>query len=256
MHSFKKVKTYLSGGPNNRRPELSIGGPVSDLCVDDNPNVFPSIRCPDEKKYRCLYFRNDYNETLYDLCLWTESSGKTSCLVGTLQENEIQSVEVPGDFYGNFSLCYPKTIDGRDFLQSTQRIVTSGDLVKKIEEAMNNLFLLDGVTVSKSGDLILIEFSGGEKNRRQKLITCDKKFKISEVRKGSPIGGVYPKMRFDNVPPRGIMMKGCSANKPLLIGDVEPGEMFYVWFLKTVSGTVCHDTSQAVEIKTRAWTKQ
>jgi hypothetical protein len=98
---------------------------------------------------------------------------------------------------------------------------------------------------------VLIDFSGKEKNRGQNLLESKDGIDIKLARQGSPIGAFSTKTRFDNQKPNGIIFKNHGNNNPLFIGNVEPGDKFYVWFSKSIDEN--YRSTQQIKIKTKAW---
>lgn len=243
-----------SGGTSNKDPLKSIGGAMSTtpIITDKKDNLFetfPDNRTGNEKEYtdyRSLYVVNLYTDRVCrdtKIELYSSSAYNSEVSLGTLSRNEIQKITFtnPSNISGGGFVLWHKTTPTITINWSANQET----LRLNIEAALRGVEDLQSTTVAVD-DIDLpamsykIEFKSESKNKKLALLTpVDSLTKtgpasisISSIQKGSPINSKASQTGFTTITPRNI---DFVVDEQISIGDLLPGEYFYVWIKRHAS---------------------
>lgn len=244
------INFYLSGGPNNKNPNLSLGGmpssyPVSPSVIN---NLFDNVTTEQAKignvEYRCFYIFNDsddkylYNSTAY--LIQTNQEGAT-VEIGLLNRTDVQRIKITGNIPsgGNLKLGY----ENEQFIINWNGL---SDFVDDLSYELNNVSYLSDVLVQGTGGgsshTINITFAGEDDNKNHQLMTViennlsgSPSVQISKVAEGSPINTVPVQTSFSEVAPSNINFYSTNINDQINIGKLSPGDGCPIWIKRTIT---------------------
>src|SRR5574343_85549 len=109
-----QISVVLSGGTSNIDPNQSLGGDPSNTSIVSGNlnNLFDDVSAEEGRDgvedYRCIYFFNDGDTTIYSLKLFISSDSTETLLgLGIESRNEIQRITIgSGVTGGSFTLSY------------------------------------------------------------------------------------------------------------------------------------------------------
>lgn len=243
------INFYLSGGPNNKNPNLSLGGmpskqPVSPSVIN---NLFDNVTVEQAKignvEYRCFYIFNDsdnkylYNSTAY--LIQTNQEGATA-EIGVLNRTDVQRIKITGNISGgNLKLGY----ENEEFIINWNNL---SDFIDDLSYELNNIYYLSDVLVQGTGGgashTIEITFAGEDNNKNHQLMTVlennlsgSPSVQILKVAEGSPINTIPMQISFSEVSPSNINFYSTNINDQIIIGKLSPGDGCPIWIRRTIA---------------------
>lgn len=256
--SYQDISVVLSGGASNLIPDGALGGDPSSAPVQNDRlnNLFHDVS-PEEATdgyddYRCIYFFNDGDTTIYALKLYIyeDIAGGAEMSIGFDTRNEIQRITITPDTIasGTFTLSY-------DSVQFT--VAYDEDLsvwAGNLQTALNSLIrdgenLLKDVTVTaqySSGTVIFdINFTGRDAKRNHPMfvlvtnnLSGATDLNITTLQGGSPINTIAAQISEETTPPGGVAFSVPTENAPLTLPYLRPSEGFPLWIKRHITAGV------------------
>jgi hypothetical protein len=247
------ISVVLSGGTNNLDPNLSLGGnPSAAPIVDDVLNnlfddVLPAESEDGMEDYRCIYFFNDGQTTIYNVHVFIDLDFEAgaSLEIGYANLDERQRVQIAGvPSGGSLTLSY----EGVEF--ETNFDSDLGSWAVAIQDSLNALTTEDAVllrdvlvTGQNTGSSVLFDivFTGqdGSKNHDTLVLVSNDltgaaEVLISTLQEGGPVNTIAPEIASEITPPGGVVFFASAEDDPMIIPKLGPGEGFPIWFHRTV----------------------
>lgn len=239
-----KLGFFLSGGPSNMNPLLSLGGQRSNSEVSAGLNSLFRDLTDDEARsgltdYRCFYILNKApSGTLYGASIHIESSdcGDQILSLGTARRAESQVISVVGPvFFGAVTFSF----GGQQFSASWGG--SPNAFAANLSSGLASIGVLGSeVNLSFSGSTnkFTVAFGGLNNNRAQPLIQVVDNFlegvttpSIAVTRQtlGLPINTAAPQIATQSTPPAGVEFQATSPSSKMTVGTLAPGDRMPVW---------------------------
>lgn len=243
------IEFFLSGGPNNSNPNLSVGGrPSSIILLGTKNNLFADIANEQATNgrtdHRCFYVKNtSASEILYnsEIHLEDQASGGSFVELGIKRSTELQKVVVSGAVTsGTLTLIY----------DSEELVVPWGASAGSFEASLQSLLgsVAPGVVVSTNlqGSIYTfsVSFAGDSDNRSHPILRVSNNslvgpstpvVSVSRAMEGSPINSVAPILSVETVPPSGVNFQETGSESRISLGTLHPGDSAPVWVRRTTS---------------------
>jgi hypothetical protein len=250
------ISVVLSGGTNNLDPNLSLGGsPSAAPIVDDVLNnlfddVLPAESTAGMEDYRCIYFFNDGETTIFNLNVFIDLDFDAGAVleIGISNRDESQRIQITGSPNGGSLIFSYENVQFATAFNSNL-----GAWAVDIQNSLNALTTEDDevllrdvlVTGQNTGSAILFDivFAGqdGSKNHEtlslvSNNLTPSAEVTISTLQEGGPVNTIAPEISTEIIPPGGGVVFFASAeDDPVIIPKLRSGEGFPIWFHRTVA---------------------
>lgn len=244
------ISVVLSGGATNINPNLSLGGSPSSSPITNSVlnNLFDDIS-PEEaidghEDYRCFYFFNDGESSVYDIKIWIleDFVGGASMEIGVQSSDEIQRITIAnGPFSGGFiKIDY-------DIYQFDSPYENLQDWAASLQNSFNDLVSLNDVSVNAQNigsDTIIFDVTFGNKdgfrNHPEIQITDNltpggATISVATTLAGSPINTIAPEIDVETTPPGGVGFFIPSEISPIAIARLDPEDGFPIWVKRVVT---------------------
>lgn len=242
--SSSDISVVLSGGSTNINPNASLGGEPSATPITDGVvnNLFDDIQ-PEESSeghedYRCLYFFNDGEASVYEIEVYIEEEfeGGANIELGIESRDEIQRMTITNlPASGNLRLDY----DGHEFLTeyNSDLSVWAGTL----QSELRGLSQLQDVTViaQTAGNSLIFDINFIDKDGKRShplievvannLTPGGVEASIATTSQGSPINTIAAEIDIETTPPGNVGFYVPSSSSPITIPKLLPSEGFPVW---------------------------
>lgn len=253
------ISIVLSGGTNNLDPNLSLGGSPSAAPITDNAlnnlfdDVLPAESTAGIEDYRCIYFFNDGETTIFNLNVFIDEDFEDGATmeIGVLDQDETQRIQITGTpTGGNLVLSY----EGVEFTSvynanlgewSVSLQNTLNSLTDEEDEVLLRNVLVTGQNTGSSliFDILFTDQDGSKDHELIALVdnnlTPDLEVVISTLQEGSPVNTVAPEIASEIIPPGQVTFFASSEHDPVIVPKLRPGEGFPIWFHRTVDpGTI------------------
>lgn len=255
------VSVVLSGGSANLNPNNSLGGPPSSAPVVTNSlnNLFDDVS-PEEAEsgiedYRCIYFFNDGDASVYDIELWVSDYAEGATMqLGVELANEIQRLTLSnGPITGGslvlsyaskqFTINYDSDLGdwASDFQAKLRALIgDSGqpllrDVVVTAQNVGPTNVLFDISFVERDGyrnHPSITAVPGGNTltgNNGQVAIT------ITTPQEGAPINTSAPEIDVETTPPGGVGFSSSTQQSPITLPRLDPTDGFPIWVKRQVT---------------------
>ena len=246
------ISTVLSGGSNNIDANASLGGnpSFSPVTTDVLNNLFSDISIEEsgegKEDYRCIYFFNDGDTTVFNLSLWIieQITDGATIEIGIDDRDEIQRITLSGDAItgGSFTLSYKGVSFVSDYNSDLGIWATALEtsLLELVNPATNKTFFQElSITAQSNGpDVVIfdIEFSGKDGKRgfdrlvlEDNSLTPDVEVEITTPREGSPINTIAPEIDVETTPPGGVGFFVASEISPIVFYKFFSDDGFPMW---------------------------
>jgi len=250
------ISVVLSGGSANLNPNESLGGQPSSTPVVSNTlnNLFDDVS-PDEAEtghedYRCIYFFNDGDSSVYEVEIWISDDyvGGATMELGVELSDEIQRITIAdGPVTGgtltlsfssrNFQVSYNSDLGAwASDLQTKLRALISDTGEPLLRDVV--------VTAQNVGTTIIfdVSFAGRDRYRNQSTITVITNtltpavtVSVATMQEGAPINTSAVEIDVETTPPGGVSFFAASEASPISFPRLEPGDGFPLWVKRTVS---------------------
>jgi len=249
VNAVTDISVVLSGGATNINPNLSLGGQPSSSPVTDDVlnNLFDDIS-PEEaisghEDYRCFYFFNDGESSVYDIKLWIQEDfvDGAAMEIGVQASDEIQRITIAnGPITGGLMQI---SYDGDQFDSPYENLQ---DWAVSIQNSLNALTSLRDVTVNAQNvgvDTIIFDITFGSKDGFRNhpeiqitdaLVPSGAEISIVTTLAGSPVNTIAPEIGAETTPPGGVGFYAPSETSPITISRLDPEDGFPVWAKRVV----------------------
>lgn len=255
--TVEDISIVLSGGINNLDPNLSLGGDPSTTPVRDNliNNLFSDVT-PDQAEdgyedYRCFYFFNDGDSTIYNIEVWIESQVEdgASIELGIEETDELQRITLSGAIptSGTATWAY----EGEEF--TTGVFTDLAEAALFFQDAFNSLVdddgnkLLETVEVTTPSNLgsptIIFDvlFTGNDGKRNHSLVELVEDaytptqvtFTVTVAQEGAPVNTIAAEIANEATTPAGVNFYAPSQQSPITVYKLKPAEGFPIWVRRT-----------------------
>lgn len=253
------ISVVLSGGTVNINPNDSIGGDPSSTPVLSGVlnNLFDDVS-PEESRdgyedYRCIYFFNDGDTTVYSIKVWIydDFSEGAEMELGVENRDETQRITLSGAVVtgGSLTLSYK----GQNFVSNYNADL--GVWATELQDTLNNLS--DGMGGNFFGDVSVvaqnagadtvifdIRFSGedGKRNHDKFEEVSNDLTPLGNVdvfitvpQEGAPINTIAAEINLETTPPGGVGFFAASETTPIELPKLAPDEGFPLWVKRNIS---------------------
>lgn len=248
--SADQITVVLSGGTVNLDPANSLGGEPSGAPISSGVlnNLFDDVS-PEQSEsghedYRCIYFFNDGETTVYQLQIYilSDYAGGATIELGVAEANETQRIQISGAEVtgGVMTLSY----EGVEFDSTYDSDL--GNWATTLEDTLNALnnggdTLLEDVTVNagvSGSDTIVFDilFTGNDSKKNHEPITYVSDtftpavtVTIQTIQQGSPINTIAPDIGIETTPPGGVSFYAPDATSPITLPLLRPEDGFPLW---------------------------
>lgn len=255
------ISVVLSGGTTNISVNNSLGGEPSSAPITSGNinNLFDDVAPRETEEghedYRCIYFFNDGETSVFLINLWIldDFLGGSTIELGIEQRNEIQRITLDNATVTGGSLTF--SYRGQNFISNFDSDL--GAWATELQSTLNGLTdgagarLLTEVNVSAQAigtDRIIfdINFNGSDGARNHDAIIIESnnltpsvvESSVSTPQEGSPINTVAVSIGLETTPPGGIGFFAPSESSPISIPRLDPEDGFPLWIKRTtVAGT-------------------
>jgi len=233
------ISIVLSGGSDNKNPNLSLGGePSSNAISPFVNNLFgdvPQVPTVSTTEYRCIYIFNDNAYSISSAHVLAENS--ENCLLGVRTATDLQRVEVTGTVVtGNFILDY----DGTQFtVPHNPNVVQWATNFQDQISAISGLEDVEvGVFNNSTTVFFTVGFLGDSDNKYHPLLTLinnnlvgSNTISISKLADGSPINAITASITSPKITPGGVSFEEDA----IVIGTLLPTDGFPLWIKRTMT---------------------
>lgn len=247
------IDFVYSGGTNNTDPAKSIGGfPSINPINGISNNLFTNVKREDSENgyidYRCFYvFNNSETDSLYNVSIYFEdqTTGVSNCELGVAKSTDVQILSLSlTPTSGSFTIKYDNYVTGEIYWNSD-----SFAFQRNIEDALNGLDVLSGVSVSRLSDNnYSISFLGDNNYRNHSLLQTQSinlipntSVNFEKSLEGQPINSIAANLPTSSTPPYGVNFYETNNFSKIMVGDLYPGDGFPIWIKRTSLGSVSND---------------
>jgi hypothetical protein len=248
----------LSGGINNRDPDMSLGGDASHIPLFDGLNNLYDDITPEQAltanhvDYRCFYIKNFSDNTWENVRAYVSNYPDQSkeyvppledgafVQIGADNRDDLQQTTVIGETTGG-------SFDA-DFDGSIVTVTFDADIdvwATNYQTALRSLDDLSDVTVT--GEEVIndgtfyvfrVTFTGNDGNRVQPFITIDANnltgpglinISVTKLLEGSPAGVVARQIAEETEVPPNVNFKFATLSNPVYLGNLHAGEGAGIW---------------------------
>lgn len=269
------ITIVLSGGSTNIDPTQSLGGDPSSTIIVDNVlnNLFDDVEPTESEEgaidYRCIYFFNDGDATMYNCSVFILNDltvgGGSIIEMGILESNEIQRIALTNSSPtgGSFTLSY----SGEPFVSNYNIDLgvwasnLQATLLALVDTGSGDLFFKDVIVSASQIDVTTILFDvifqeqDGKRDHPSFVVVANNlspttvNINISTIQPGSPINTIAPSITSETTPPSGVGFFSPTEETPIIIPKLIPSDGFPLWFRRTtIEGTAPVD-SDGVQIR-------
>lgn len=245
LTTARDISVVLSGGSTNLNPNLSLGGnPSSAPIMSGSLNnlfddVSPKEALEGQTDYRCIYFFNDGDTTIYNIQVFLESETEngSNIQIGLLKKNEFQRLIIAGTpTGGSITLSFDEATfvsyhrpDLEEWVDDFQASLNS--LMDENDQPLLNNVLVTA-QIAGSNTLFDIQFLGNDsaKNHPALIIIENNLTPLSEasiitIQEGSPVNTIAPSIGSESITPAGVVF----STELLTVPKLGPSEGFPLW---------------------------
>lgn len=271
--SADNISIVLSGGQSNTNPDKSLGGEPSPHQVVDSSlnNLFNDVSTDQStvgiEDYRCIYFFNDGETSIWNLKLWLNqgTASGADIEIGFENRNEIQRIIISNNVSGGYlDLSYEdytfKSYYNADIGLWAESL--QDEMMNLIETATGKYFFKNlTVTGTQSSNSIIfdVKWQGKDASRNfakfkvkttptdgnQLTATVEENdvlglvdVSIIVLSEGAPINTIANEIGVSTTPPGAIYFQAHIESDPLVLPRLDPNETFPLWIKRTIlSGT-------------------
>jgi hypothetical protein len=275
--SADNISIVLSGGQSNTNPDKSLGGEPSPHQIVDSSlnNLFNDVSTDQStvgiEDYRCIYFFNDGETSIWNLKLWLNqgTASGADVEIGFENRNEIQRIIISNNVSGGYlDLSY------EEYTFKSYYNANIGLWAESLQSDMMNLtktgnedYFFKNLTVTgtqSSNSIIFdVKWQGKDANRNfakfivktsptdgnQLTTVVDENdvlglvdVSITVLSEGSPINTIANEIGVSTTPPGAIYFLSHIESDPLVLPRLDPTETFPLWIKRTIlSGTTAKE---------------
>jgi len=273
--SASDITVVLSGGTTNINPNLSLGGGPSSspIATATLNNLFDDVTSDEtdegHEDYRCIYFFNDGDTTIYDVEVWISDDfddGATMEIGVEFHDESQRLTLLEGPITGGH---IRRAYDSNEF--DSFYNASLSDWAEDIETQLNAMAELQDVTVTAAfvnvtvpQDTIIFDINfinrDGKRNHpaievvSNQLEPAVMPHVIEIPQQGFPINTIASEIGFETTPPGGVGFFAATEASPIALSYLGTGEGFPLWIKRTTPEGVAPKERDGFELRFSAQT--
>lgn len=265
------ISVVLSGGSNNFDPDSSLGGSpsVTPLTNSVLNNLFSDVTSDDSlegvEDYRCIYFFNDGDTTIFSVKLWIYEDfvDGATIEVGVASQDENQRILLQGvPTGGSATFSY----DGNNVVVNYDSELSN--MALELQDSLNALMdgdqpLLQDVVVTAQPvgpniyfDILFADRDGKKDHPTITVVSNDftpsLSISISTTQAGFPVNTIAPEIGNSTIPPGGVGFFAASEISPVSIPKLTVGDGFPLWIKRVVVASTDAKANDGVKLRFEA----
>jgi len=266
------ISVVLSGGGDNLNPDHSLGGAasVTPITSDTLNNLFNDVSSEENTSgiddYRCIYFFNDGDTTVYDVktFILSDFDAGATMQIGISNYNETQRILITGlPSGGSVTLSY----DGNEFVLNYDSDISVMALA--LQNSLNAMvdvnsdpILQDCVITAQpiqTNILFDVLFAGRDGSRLHPTIqvitnsfTPSVTVTVSKLQSGSPINTTAPQIDSSTTPPGGVGFYASDLNSPITLPKLRTGDGFPLWIERVIPANTTAKSNDGFSVRFQA----
>jgi len=258
--SSSDISVVLSGGTANIDPNAALGGNPSASPVVDGSlnNLFDNLSSEQtedgHEDYRCIYFFNDGESSIYDVALWIaeDFEGGATIELGTQLQDETQRITLSNGPItgGSMTLSYA----GQQFTSNYNSSLaiwasTMEAQLKALTDSTGDHLLYDvSVSAQYAGTGsstvifdVLFTLRDGYRNHpviqlvSEAFTPTTVDVSIATLFEGSPINTIASEIGVETTPPGNVGFFAASESSPISLARLDPEDGFPIWVKRTAA---------------------
>lgn len=268
------ITVVLSGGTTNINPNLSLGGlpsatPIATATLN---NLFDDVTSDEtdegHEDYRCIYFFNDGDTTVYDVEVWISDDFDEGATmeIGVEYHDESQRLTLSdGPVTGGYiRLSY----DDIEFNSNYNSSLS--DWAETLETSLNGLGVLQDVSITAAfvnvdspQDTIIFDINFISKDGKRNHPTIEVvdnqllpagSHTVETPQQGFPVNTIASEIGFETTPPGGVGFFAATEISPVTFPYLATGEGFPLWIKRVTPEGVAPKERDGFELRFSAQT--
>lgn len=266
------ISVVLSGGGDNLNPDQSLGGDpsVTPITSDTLNNLFNDVTSEENivgiEDYRCIYFFNDGDTTIYEIkaFILSDFEGGATMQTGISNYDETQRILIAGlPTGGSLTLSY----DSNNFVLNYDSDLSV--MALSLQNSLNSLVdvndepvLQDCVVTAQPiqtnifFDILYTGRDGSRSHPTIQVISNDLTPSVtvttSKLRSGSPINSIAPQIDSSTTPPGNVGFFASDSDSPISLPKLRTGDGFPLWIVRVIPANTAAKSNDGFTIRFQA----